>query len=76
MKDIEVCFVVIIEEIYEYFFEYSRERERLVSLCCKLFLLDRNFSTHVWDLNKQTQKIMIQWYSERELGVCLLLKSF
>jgi len=27
MKDIEVCFVVIVEELYEYFFGYSRERE-------------------------------------------------
>jgi len=27
MKDIEVCFVFVVEELYEYFFEYSRERE-------------------------------------------------
>jgi len=27
MKDIEVCFVAVGEELYEYFFEYSRERE-------------------------------------------------
>jgi len=27
MKDIEVCFVVVVEELYKYFFEYSRDGE-------------------------------------------------
>jgi len=31
MKNIEVCFVVVVEELYECFFKYSRERERELS---------------------------------------------
>jgi len=55
-------------------FKPNRLESYITLFVWRWFLLDRGYSTRVWDYIKQTQKIMILKYSER-FGVCLFCEE-